>query len=369
MKRNLILLLFIICACEQKPTEYPIELFLKDSIFIQKNKISLTDFGNISYSFENNESILYCISAQERKAYRISAKDSAQRLTLLEGFLEEKNIFASVIADAGTVYSLKNSQPQILFLTDINGTILNEWKLQNLINSKGDTLAIRGISNGSPILIHDSFLYMYPVYIIYDEETFNKYNEHDFLAYMKFHKDSVSLINTFGNIPPKHRDVYLGSVFGNCNSTLFGNKVLLSYSISNDVYIYEKGILKDSFYLGSRIFKKTNENFNEENSGNKDVLSEFGSKHYGYYKILCNSNYIIRTLMNPYKLIDVNGNLTPPAHGSWNIIVADTNYNIMKEIHVSDWNLSPSSLIQTEHGVYIRSIKKPNIFYYYEIFP
>lgn len=368
MKYLNLILIIIIYSCNTDNRVYQINEFLKDSIVFQKNLISIASPGHFSYNATKKDKIIYYFNAIDKKAVIISQKDSAKRLLKLEKFLIEKKIFSTRIINDDSVFSIKDSIPQIIYLTDINGEVKNEWNLNNLKDKYGNSIEISGIVL-TPIMFHDSTFYMFHIYKIYNEETFKKYSDHDFLVTLQLHKDSISLINTFGNIPYKHRDVNLGTVFGNCNAALLNQNILISYNNSDEIYIYNKGKLLDSFYMGGINFKKIKENFNDENSGNKDIMIEFASKHHMYLKIYANKNFIIRTMVNPYKQLDEDGNLTPPSHGSWNLIVADAYFKKIKEIHIKNKHLDISSIMQTEHGVYIRSIKNPHIFYYYEIFP
>ena len=163
---------------------------------------------------------------------------------------------------------------------------------------------------------------------------------------------------TFGSYPEKYKNTgnnyYFNEPYLNKGAE---DKLVVSFSADENVYIYEKGKLVQTKKCKSRYVNKIGHVPNDKLM-NLAFVSDYQNEEPKYLKI-----YYDRFLNRYYRKVRVSYNREHREDGLWSIIVLDENFEKLGEVLIKNSDYSPWLLIPTEKGVYLKESNPDSLGY------
>ncbi len=165
-------------------------------------------------------------------------------------------------------------------------------------------------------------------------------------------------ISTFGSYPEKYKSTgnnyYLNEPYLNKGAK---DKLVVSFSAEENVFIYEKGKLRQTKKCKSKYVNKIGHVPNDK-LRNIAFVSDYQSEEPKYLGI-----YYDRFLNRYYRKVRVSRNREHPEDGLWSIIVLDENFEVLGEVLIKNSDYSHTLLIPTENGIYLKESKPDSLGY------
>jgi len=175
----------------------------------------------------------------------------------------------------------------------------------------------------------------------------------------------------FGAYPPAYTHQYYGSSISRRDFTLFGEKALVSFHLSDSIYAYTPGRPDEisAYNAHSNYAEITNDTFDLLKEPLHEYIDEFSSNHFVYHSLISNpySDYFFRIAKHKFHYYNADSTVNKSGYGPWSIIVFDKYLKIKGEIPIPGGELDKVNIAVVGKGFWVVSIKNFQKFYHYEM--
>jgi hypothetical protein len=363
------IIVFVSCRHPQNRKNVIIPIRLVDSIILDtptRGFISLIESGGKMYW-------LFAASTTNTIGiYGTSDADRGKRLSTI-GLGDSCGCSDKIFYNADSIFLYCTNKDKLVMM-NINGVIKKVWQVDTFY--KGAYLYLYGARS----TVGFSF---------YSQQTNTWYaraepsievalaSKQQFLSSPHFialglEGDMAMVKYPFGAYPPAYAShQYYGSSISSRDFTLFMERALVSFHLSDSIYAYTADRPDEikAYNARSNYAEIASDTFDLLKEPLHEYIDEFACNHFLYDFLISStySDYLFRIAKHKFHYYNADSTVNKSGYGPWSIIVLDKDLKLKGEIPIPGNTLDKLNIAIIGKGFWIASMKNYQKFYHYEM--
>jgi len=259
-----------------------------------------------------------------------------------------------VVLDKDSLYFISNPEDRKICCVNSKGEITQSWQITDSTKAYGKEYSISAFYSW-PLMLDEKFIYTsyYPLYSLADTTNHKKYFTQPKIVVIS--KNNGSIVNEIIHFPEKYiansyREYNLSCTMNSNNEIIVsfrGEDSVLLYNTKDKTYKYK--LMMSSFFTMKNVYKE------DTTMDHYASLTKYSVENSSYFSIQYDKfrKKYYRVCLHKYKYDNDDGTVNTSGERPWSIVVADSAFNIEKEIVFPRLKYNYGNILITSKGVLV----------------